>query len=177
MLKGLKKCKDFMSLNSVSNEIGDASAKQICKLLYRPKFKNAEPEPMDTEKTKRKKKNPAPKLQELILVSNKCTPSAMDSIMKSLRMSTTLKSLTLQDMNLSDRQFKGLIDYIGESKTLSELDISWNALSCHHIIELFNVLEKNRTMKYLNLAHLKMHNGEALAPHFEKFTKFVKENN
>ena len=50
-------------------------------------------------------------------------------------------------------------------------------MTCHQIIELFGVLETNRTMKYLNLAHLKMNKGEILGPHFEKFTKFLKENN
>jgi hypothetical protein len=50
-------------------------------------------------------------------------------------------------------------------------------LSSHHIVELFKVLENNQTLKYLNLAHLKMHKKEIIEPYFEKFTKFVKENN
>lgn len=83
VLQGLKTRPEFMSLNSVSNEIGDGAAKQICDMLKRGKN--------------------TPRLQELILVSNKSTPSALDSIMEALRVSTSLRSLTLQDMSLSDR--------------------------------------------------------------------------
>lgn len=98
-----------------------------------------------------------PRLQELILVSNRSTPTALDMIMESIKVSTSLKNLTLQNMDLSDRQFNVLIEYLGESKMLTELDISWNALSSHHMVELFNALETNQTIKYLNLSHLKMH--------------------
>jgi hypothetical protein len=36
------------------------------------------------------------------------------------------------------------------------LDLSWNSLSSGMVIQLLTALEKNKSIEYLNLSHIKM---------------------
>ena len=82
VIAGLKTRKEFMSLRSVCNEIGEQSADQICSMMGKS----------------------FPKLEELALINNKCSPNAMDKIMHSLMNTVSVKSLALSNQDLSERQ-------------------------------------------------------------------------
>jgi hypothetical protein len=74
VIAGLKTRKEFMSLRSVCNDIGELTAEQICSMMV---------------------KGANPKLEELALINNKCTPNALDMIMNNLIKFSTVRNLTL----------------------------------------------------------------------------------
>ena len=88
VLKGLSKRREFSSLTSVNNEIGLEASQEISAML-RPSSRDSS----------------LPNLKEMSIVGGHCEPVAFDRIMDSMRISSSLKSLTLQSLNLSERQF------------------------------------------------------------------------
>jgi len=159
VLQGLWSRREFKALTSVGNDIGAESAEYIAKML-RPK------KPTVQEST----------LEELILISNKITTVGMDIILHSLAISVRLRHLTLQNICCANSQYMELFKIIKQNQALVGLDISWNKLATNVIQRhLFPALEKNKTLEYLNLSHIKM-SSALLSKTFCKFTTFVKEN-
>lgn len=82
-------------------------------------------------------------------------------------------------MSLSERQLKKLFEYVRDS-ALQFLDISWNKLTSGCLALLFQVLEFNISLEWLDLSFIQMGPGaahqEVLEKHFDKFCKFIKEN-
>lgn len=94
-----------------------------------------------------------PTLMELRLINCKCNPRSMDKIIYSINKSISLKKLSLQNMQLSERQIKVLIAFIKESN-LQHIDISWNKLTSGHLALLLQALEFNTTVEYLDLSFI-----------------------
>ena len=125
------------------------------------------------------KQDPAlPYISELKLINNRCDLVSMDKIMGSIMRSTTLRRLSLQKMNLSERQLKKLFVYIKETN-IQELDISWNKVPPRHLPTLFAALESNTSLQNLNLGWVQLNstsNEELFDAYFPKFCGFLKHN-
>ena len=73
-------------------------------------------------------------------------------IMTTLKSSNSVRSLTLSNQDLSERQTNILIDYLAQNTNIKQLDISWNKFGCHKVVEIFKALENNSSLQYLNLS-------------------------
>lgn len=59
---------------------------------------------------------------------------------------------------------KKLVQIIAENSKLRELDLSWNELPPHDMLELTGVLAKNRTLTFVNLSWNFMTCSDSLDP-------------
>ena len=140
MLEGLRTRPEFYSLCSTFNEVGEQSSKQICKLLSGTVTEDGIV--IQDEGT--------PLISELKLINSRFCPASMDKIIESIRFAPNLVSLSLQKMDLSERQITALFDYVKYCK-LEEFDISWNKVPLNQLVILFEALENNSSLKNLNL--------------------------
>lgn len=139
MLAGLKRRPEFRCLVSVSNELGVESCEEMAELM-RPK------KPVER----------LPELSELTLISNKVAATGFDMLLEALRTAIGLRRLTLQNLSISNRQQVVLCSILKGSHLMS-LDLSWTKMPAYIIDKyLFPALEKNKTLEYLNLSHIKM---------------------
>ena len=63
-----------------------------------------------------------------------------------------LRALSLVKMKLARRSLEILTAFIDESEHLEDLDLSWNDLMPTDFDILFRVLDRNRSLRYINLS-------------------------
>jgi len=63
-----------------------------------------------------------------------------------------------------------ILDLIVKSRTLIELDVSWNRLNPPDLVELFKILSRNRQLQVLNISWNNIQNPVVVDPQtvFEK---------
>ena len=67
--------------------------------------------------------------------------------------------------------------YLKSNTLLVSLDLSWSKIPITIVAnDLFPALEKNKTLSYLNLSHIKMSSMVIEIPFKKLFCKFIKEN-
>ena len=69
-----------------------------------------------------------------------------------MQRSNYLRVLSLVDVGLNETGFKELCELIGNQKTLTSLDLSWNSMIPAQAKGLLTVLSQNRKLKNLNLS-------------------------
>ena len=84
-------------------------------------------------------------LSELRIVNCKISTQASALLLEGL-LPTSIRRLSLVEANLNQDNFHHLIELLEESKSLCDLDISWNSLSAKLLSELFEILSSNRIM-------------------------------
>jgi hypothetical protein len=72
--------------------------------------------------------------------------------MSTIRARSFLKKLELIKANLNDNTVQVLGEVIRTNRTLTHLDISWNAITPMKMEKLLFILSKNRRLQYLNLS-------------------------
>ena len=70
-----------------------------------------------------------------------------------------IRSLSLVNVNLNQSNYKELMQLIKVSRSLQDLDISWNRMRCNQMYELVDVIEHNRSLQFLNLSFNNMHDS------------------
>lgn len=132
ILEGLQSQETIRAIVSRQNEFAERSFRALQPLLCRKKPKH---------------------LQELRLV--RCNISQVivhDLLAELVERNTAVSKLSLVKAHFNDGSFRRLIEFMRQNRQLRELDISHNALRQRHMLDLANVLAKDRKLVNLNLS-------------------------
>jgi len=128
VLEGLAEQHGFKTLCYKKNDLGPRSVAAILALVRRPLPHN---------------------LDELRIVNCRVSASAIQTLLQGLP-STNLRKLTLVKTGLRGSLLDYVIELTAASRSLVELDISWNRITSAELRKLFAVLAGNRQLQYLN---------------------------
>ena len=70
-----------------------------------------------------------------------------------------LKKLGLVNVNLKDEAFAILTEYVRESTTLTEIDISWSNVGYISMSYFLEVLSENKKLQFVNLSWNQLQEG------------------
>ena len=134
ILQGVQKIKDFKALTYCRQAMGSEAVSLLAPLIARPIPFN---------------------LEELVLVDTKMSATAVEQLADALiKNDSRIKKFTLVDVQHSDKSFRRLTDYVAAaSSVLEELDVSWSMVRPQQMLTLLQVLESNRNLTSLSLAH------------------------
>ena len=90
-------------------------------------------------------------VDEVRIVNCKITSNAISSLLSQIQGSNILK-LGLVKVNITSNMFENVLDFIPRSRSLIDLDISWNQLTPMDLAKLFRVLSSNRQLQNLNIS-------------------------
>jgi hypothetical protein len=93
-------------------------------------------------------------LEELRLVNcGKLSTIVTCRLLDFLNEKSYIKKLSLVNAGISDEIcLRKLTDLMHHSRVLTELDISWNHLRPHILLDFMTALSENRNLQYLNLS-------------------------
>ena len=92
-------------------------------------------------------------LRELHIKNCKISVTTTNDLLSILNSNKNfIRSLSLVNVNLSSRNCGELCQFIGRSRQLIKLDISWNGLRRRDTRALIEVISDNRTLQWLNLS-------------------------
>ena len=104
-------------------------------------------------------------LEELRLVSCNIGGPITHGLIDELLERSNIKKLGLVQANMSAVSFKILCAYVKKSRTLRELDLSYNEIPCRLMSQLIAVIKSNRTLTNLDLSWNQiMDLGESTVP-------------
>ena len=133
LLKGISKLQTLSQIIYRKNELGEYSVTQLRPILRRPFGKNH--------------------LQDLRIVNCKISSTTSLQLLECLRDDSHLKSLALVNANMKEGHSSVLKEYIEKSKSLENLDISWNYLTHLGYIGIVQACVDNKNLISLNLSH------------------------
>lgn len=82
-------------------------------------------------------------LEELKLIDIKISSDITNELFELLRIKSSINKLALVHLNISERNFEILVEYIEKTKTLRELDLSWCEIRSHSFSKLFTAFSNN----------------------------------
>ena len=97
-------------------------------------------------------------LRSLHLVHCKITAKVTHSLLNSLnQQKNRIRNLSLVNVNLNQSNYLALCQLIRVSRSLQDLDISWNGMQPKQMYELIDVIVENRSLQFLNLSYNNLH--------------------
>ena len=90
-------------------------------------------------------------MDELRIVNCKINQTAVNTLVSGLK-NTRLRKLTLVKIGINGNLLDKVIEIVKSSRSLVELDISWNGITSVELRKLFEVLATNRQLQYLNIS-------------------------
>ena len=91
-------------------------------------------------------------LEELRLVNCKISAQAVTSLLDVLEERNYLKRLALVNAQVNDSCLKKIVPFIRSSRTLIELDLSWNIFRNKNLLEFFDAIGDNKQLQNLNIS-------------------------
>lgn len=131
LLTSLEKLEKVHSLVYKSEEFGSRSVQAIKHLLLRPRPNH---------------------LQILRLIDCRMPPQVTRELISHIKEHNQLRVLGLVNANISHTSMEDIGIILAESKTIRELDISWNVLKPECYNTLITSLGENKTLLTLNLS-------------------------
>ena len=166
LLRALKTRDELKSFVSKKNVIGDEAARHLSQMLC----DQVAASPLSGDRNLL-----LAALNELVLVSNKHSPSALHHLLQQLPQGRSLQRLTLSDTIKTELHAAQLLEFLRVAR-LSHLDISWSKLTAVQVAELFGILSQQRSLAVLNLSFIEMSKEEVLAPEFSGLVDLLKES-
>lgn len=138
LLDGMNQLSIVSSLTYKHNMFGQASLQSLIPIIRREEAHLA--------------------LRSLHLVHCKITAKVTHSLLNSLnQQKNRIRSLSLVNVNLNQSNYLALCQLIRVSRSLQDLDISWNGMQPKQMYELIDVIVENRSLQFLNLSYNNLH--------------------
>ncbi|XP_048748934.1 tropomodulin-like isoform X2 [Ostrea edulis] len=129
---------------------GVAKAQELIKVPDEP------PNKTDVEESIKRLKDNDSKLTHLNLNNIKnVSVERLIEVCESLKSNTTLETLEMASVNMTDKVAKSLVEAMAENKTLKVLNVESNFISGESIVELMKAINKNQTLQELRVANQK----------------------
>lgn len=135
ILQGLSELKDFKSIIYKMNTVNKRSIEML-----RPIFEKRLPN----------------HLEELKIIDCKIHASMIKQLMTTILERSQLRAFSLVNVHHSPESFDLVIQYLEQSETLKELDLSWNIVKPTSWLKFFNLVSENRQLVCLTLAFNKI---------------------
>jgi Ran GTPase-activating protein (RanGAP) involved in mRNA processing and transport len=146
ILTGLLEQREFKAFTCKKNQFDLKSTAILIKLLRRPFPQN---------------------LHELRIISCTVRPQAMTSLLECIP-ETQLRRLTLVKAGIDTNTIGHIQELVARSRSLVELDISWNRLSPEDLRSLFATLAENRHLCSVNVSWNNIQVHKATNPMLDK---------
>uniref|UniRef100_A0A8W8NTH5 Tropomodulin n=1 Tax=Magallana gigas TaxID=29159 RepID=A0A8W8NTH5_MAGGI len=129
---------------------GVAKAQELIKVPDEP------PNKTDVEESIKRLKDNDSKLTHLNLNNIKnISVERLIEVCETLKTNTTLETLEMASVNMTDKVAKKLAEALSENKTLKVLNVESNFVSGEAIVEIMKAINKNQTLQELRVANQK----------------------